>query len=108
MDPGDALFFHSNVLHRSDQNRSNHRRWAFLVSYNRASNNPVVKHHHPQYTKLNMVRREHRNIQLRSVRLFFIFQVADSAIIDYVPTADEFRGKDFMDPAEDRTISASK
>ena len=55
MEPGDALFFHSNVLHRSDQNRSDHRRWAFLVAYNRASNNPVLKHHHPQYTKLNMV-----------------------------------------------------
>ena len=55
MEPGDALFFHSNVLHRSDQNNSDRRRWAFLVAYNRASNNPTFKHHHPQYTKLNMV-----------------------------------------------------
>ena len=28
MEPGDALFFHSNLLHRSDQNRRDHPRWA--------------------------------------------------------------------------------
>ena len=55
MEPGDALFFHCNVLHRSDQNKSDRRRWAFLVAYNRASNDPVIKHSHPNYTKLNMV-----------------------------------------------------
>src|SRR5947209_13465926 len=27
MNPGDALFFHPNLLHRSDQNRSEHPRW---------------------------------------------------------------------------------
>ncbi|ELT93918.1 hypothetical protein CAPTEDRAFT_124466, partial [Capitella teleta] len=52
MEPGDALFFHCNVLHRSDQNRSDNRRWAFLVAFNRADNNPLLKHHHPQYTPL--------------------------------------------------------
>ena len=52
VEPGDCLFFHCNVLHRSDQNASDYRRWAFLVCYNRASNNPVYKHHHPQYTPL--------------------------------------------------------
>ena len=55
VDPGDCLFFHSNILHRSDQNASDNRRWAFLVAYNRASNNPVYKHHHPQYTLLKKV-----------------------------------------------------
>ncbi len=56
MEPGDALFFHCNVLHRSDQNRSSRRRWAFLIAYNRASNDPAIKHAHPNYTKLHMVR----------------------------------------------------
>ena len=56
LEPGDALFFHSNLLHRSDQNRSSRRRWAFLIAYNMATNNPVKKHHHPQYTKLDLVR----------------------------------------------------
>lgn len=55
MDPGDALFFHSNILHRSDQNKSDRRRWAFLIAYNRASNDPVIKHPHPNYTKLDIV-----------------------------------------------------
>ena len=49
------MFFHSNVLHRSDQNASPRRRWAFLIAYNRATNNPVIPHHHPQYTALNKV-----------------------------------------------------
>ena len=52
LDSGDALFFHCNVLHQSDQNNSDRRRWAFLIAYNRASNPPVIKHHHPQYTPL--------------------------------------------------------
>ena len=28
--PGDALFFHSNLLHRSDQNRSPDPRWSLI------------------------------------------------------------------------------
>ncbi|XP_019630087.1 PREDICTED: uncharacterized protein LOC109474256 isoform X1 [Branchiostoma belcheri] len=55
MEPGDALFFHCNLLHRSEQNHSDHRRWAFLVAYNRASNNPVMEHHHPRYTPMSKV-----------------------------------------------------
>ena len=52
---GDALFFHSNLLHTSSANTSPDRRWAFLCAYNRRSNNPVLKHHHPQYTPLQIV-----------------------------------------------------
>eukprot|EP00731_Ephydatia_muelleri_P016727 Em0009g1151a len=52
LSPGDALYFHCNLLHRSDANHSDRRRWAFLIAYNRASNNPVEVHHHPQYTPL--------------------------------------------------------
>ncbi|KAJ8300969.1 hypothetical protein KUTeg_022488 [Tegillarca granosa] len=55
MEPGDALFFHCNLLHTSSQNKSPNRRWAFLCAYNRASNNPIKKHHHPSYTKLHKV-----------------------------------------------------
>lgn len=55
LEPGDALFFHCNVLHRSDQNKSDNRRWAFLISYNRATSDPVVKGPHPNYTKLHLV-----------------------------------------------------
>lgn len=55
LDPGDALFFHCNVMHRSDQNRSPDRRWTVLFCYNAASNDPFVAHHHPGYTKLHKV-----------------------------------------------------
>jgi ectoine hydroxylase len=52
LEPGDALFFHANVMHRSDQNRSPNRRWTVLFCFNAARNNPYVEHHHPQYTPL--------------------------------------------------------
>ncbi|MCW3097022.1 MAG: Phytanoyl-CoA dioxygenase family protein [Chthonomonadaceae bacterium] len=52
MAPGDALFFHSNLLHRSDQNRSAEPRWALISCYNAASNNPYKIHHHPSYSPL--------------------------------------------------------
>ena len=52
MAPGDGLFFHANVMHRSDQNRSPNRRWTVLFCFNAARNNPYLEHHHPQYTPL--------------------------------------------------------
>ena len=55
MEPGDGLFFHSNVLHRSDQNRSDMRRWTVLMCYNAARNDPYLEHHHPGYTPLSKV-----------------------------------------------------
>ena len=55
LDPGDGLFFHANVMHRSDQNRSDHRRWTVLFCYNAARKNPYLEHHHPQYTPLAKV-----------------------------------------------------
>ena len=38
MEPGTALFFHSNLLHRSDPNESEHSRWALICCYSAASN----------------------------------------------------------------------
>lgn len=55
MDPGDALFFHSNLLHASDQNKSDNPRWSMICCYNKAANNPYKESHHPSYTKLNKV-----------------------------------------------------
>jgi len=52
LDPGDALFFHANMLHRSDRNRSAQRRWSLICCYNSAANDPVREHHHPGYTPL--------------------------------------------------------
>jgi ectoine hydroxylase-related dioxygenase (phytanoyl-CoA dioxygenase family) len=36
--PGDVLFFHSNLLHRSEANLSDKARWSLISCYNRASN----------------------------------------------------------------------
>lgn len=55
MEPGDAVFFHSNLLHRSDQNLSDHPRWSMICCYNSARNNPYKDSHHPCYTPLNVV-----------------------------------------------------
>ncbi len=55
MEPGDVLFFHANLLHRSDQNKSNNPRWAMICCYNAARNNPYKEHHHPRYTPLSKV-----------------------------------------------------
>jgi phytanoyl-CoA hydroxylase len=37
---GDALFFHSNILHRSEANLSDTARWSLISCYNRSSNVP--------------------------------------------------------------------
>jgi ectoine hydroxylase-related dioxygenase (phytanoyl-CoA dioxygenase family) len=55
MEPGDGLFFHANVMHRSDQNRSPNRRWTVIMCYNAARNDPYLEHHHPRYTPLQKV-----------------------------------------------------
>lgn len=38
LDPGDALFFHSNLLHRSEANLSDKPRWSIISCYNSLSN----------------------------------------------------------------------
>jgi ectoine hydroxylase len=53
--PGDVLFFHSNTLHASDQNKSEHPRWSFICCYNTRHNNPYKASHHPFYEKLEKV-----------------------------------------------------
>ncbi|KAL8612652.1 hypothetical protein ACOMHN_044593 [Nucella lapillus] len=87
MEPGDALFFHSNLLHTSSANTSPHRRWAFLCAFNCRSNNPVLPHHHPSYTPLHTVPN------------------------DAVKTCTNFTdmtGKDFLNPTNDKTSVGNK
>ena len=55
MAPGDALFFHANTLHRSDQNRSENDRWALICCYNARRNSPYKEGRHPSYTPLAVV-----------------------------------------------------
>ena len=55
MEPGDAVFFDCNTLHRSDQNQSENPRWSMICCYNAARNDPYKESHHPRYTRLNVV-----------------------------------------------------
>src|SRR5262245_25747701 len=52
MEPGTALFFHANLLHRSAPNTSPNSRWSLICCYNAASNDPYKDSHHPRYTPL--------------------------------------------------------
>jgi hypothetical protein len=55
MEPGDALFFHPNLLHRSDRNTSPDPRWSLICCYNARHNDPYKEAHHPRYTPLAKV-----------------------------------------------------
>lgn len=58
MEPGDGLFFHGNLLHRSDQNTSPDPRWALICCYNTRKNNPYKTSRHPNYSPLELLRDE--------------------------------------------------
>ena len=52
LEPGSAILFHGNTLHRSDQNHSDFPRWAFICCYNARSNDPYRDGRHPRYSPL--------------------------------------------------------
>ncbi|VDI68322.1 Hypothetical predicted protein [Mytilus galloprovincialis] len=84
MNPGDALFFHCNTLHHSSANRSNLRRWAYIMCYNKATNNPTFAHHHAQYTPIE--------------------KVPNSAIKECTNLTD-LSGKEFIHPSQNASIA---
>ena len=49
MDPGTALFFHSNILHASAQNKSPHSRWSLICCYTATNNISENDPDHPGY-----------------------------------------------------------
>ena len=55
MEQGDTLLFHSNLLHRSDQNKSDKPRWSMICCYNARHNESYKESHHPFYTPLDRV-----------------------------------------------------
>ena len=92
MEPGDGLFFHANVMHRSDQNRSPNRCWTVLFCYNAARNNPYLEHHHPQYTPLHKV--DDNAIKMTGVK--------------YSENSPDYFRKNFSNPPElKKTMSTS-
>jgi ectoine hydroxylase-related dioxygenase (phytanoyl-CoA dioxygenase family) len=86
--PGDALFFHSNMLHCSAPNLSPNPRWSLICCYNTRENDPYKKHHHPGYTPLA--------------------KVDDSMIRKIGARATGPQQDSFLDPADDRTTGAGK
>ena len=54
MEPGTALFFHANTLHRSDQNKSPNSRWSLIGCFNTKHNDPMrrIEGGHPCYTPM--------------------------------------------------------
>ena len=55
MEPGDGLFFHGNLLHRSDQNSSPNPRWSLICCYNTRRNDPYKASRHPHYSPLALL-----------------------------------------------------
>ena len=54
LEPGDAIFFHGNTLHRSDQNRSEYPRWSLICCFNTRHNDPFFESKHPGYHPLEI------------------------------------------------------
>jgi ectoine hydroxylase len=58
MEPGSALFFHPNLLHRSDANRSSCPRWALICCFNARSNSRYdgrCDAGHPPYSPIRVL-----------------------------------------------------
>ena len=87
IEPGDTLFFHSNTLHRSDQNTSEHPRWSLLCCYNTKHNNPYKESHHPFYEPIEKM--PNNAIKEMGTKLF------ESST-------------EFWDPVEDETVGNNK
>lgn len=52
LEPGDTLFFHGNLLHRSDKNSSENPRWSMISTFNRIDNKPYMEHDPSCYTPI--------------------------------------------------------
>lgn len=86
MSPGDALFFHCNLLHTSEQNTSDLRRWCLAITYNKKKNSPFITGTFPRYNPLN--------------------KVPDSAIME--SCVCDLEGKEFVNPDDDKVESYTK
>jgi len=81
--PGDALFFHSNLLHRSEANTSDKPRWSIISCYNSLSN--------PAYNDESTSWREPVQI------------VADNALMDAAASGASATG-DFLQKEKDPAL----
>lgn len=58
LEPGDTLFFHSNLLHRSDANTSDHARFSLISAYNLACNRSFMNEPEASHTPIQKVSNE--------------------------------------------------
>ena len=82
LEPGDALFFHSNLLHRSEANLSDHPRWSIISCYSLQSNLAYNETSTSWKTPVNVV--------------------PDEAILDWVP--DSLSNADFLKKENDPAL----
>ena len=82
MEPGDALFFHSNILHRSEANLSEHARWSIISCYSLQSNLAYNENSTSWNTPIQIV--------------------PDEAILEW--NADSFSGADFLKKENDPAL----
>eukprot|EP00116_Pleurobrachia_bachei_P007271 sb/3467533/ len=90
MSPGDALFFHGNLLHMSEQNDSEIERRALILAYNRADNGAATAEaakHHPMYRPLDIV---------------------PNSAVEECGNYNDFTGKEFLDFSKDATCNATR
>ncbi|CAN5599534.1 phytanoyl-CoA dioxygenase family protein [soil metagenome] len=81
--PGDALFFHSNLLHRSEANLSDTARWSLISVYNRSENIPYNEPSKSSTVALQMV--------------------PDEALLEWETTAIE-NTANFLEKAKDEAL----
>ncbi|MDO1448438.1 phytanoyl-CoA dioxygenase family protein [Rhodocytophaga aerolata] len=55
LQPGDTLFFHCNILHRSEANLSENSRWSLISAYNLVSNKSYKNEPSSHYTPIAKV-----------------------------------------------------
>lgn len=68
MQPGDGLFFHGNLLHRSNRNDSQQPRWSLICCYNTRHNDPFIADgRHPNYSPLEIWSDEYASQRLAGV-----------------------------------------
>jgi ectoine hydroxylase-related dioxygenase (phytanoyl-CoA dioxygenase family) len=82
LEPGDALFFHSNILHRSEANLSEHARWSIISCYSLQSNLAYNETSTSWKTPVQVV--------------------PDEAILEW--KADSFSGADFLKKENDPAL----
>lgn len=55
LEPGDTLFFHCNLLHRSDKNTSPTPRWSLISTFNLVKNKPYKEQRSSCYTPIEPI-----------------------------------------------------